>query len=381
MPYRPLAMRKSGRKTDTNRDALISSAADLWVAFGPSAISFGAVAQRAGVTKSLTAYHFSTTEALRLAAARELVAQTLAALVPFLDDLAAMPSHRVTGPRIWARLAEFMVQAPYQRSTALLEIASLAIRSDSYRRLLAAFLERLRRLLSGLGIERQPTSMRNAAATLIGATLSQSARRQGSHFLTGFEDILQEAFAWQVVPRCPAAQKIQVSPVDLAPIAGTRDRILTAALHLLADQPTGSFSHRQLADAAGVSLSSTTYYFSSKEAILEATLNRAIEGAREAVTLDFPREHLGWSEINQFIERASRYYLGEGLTATLTHLNLSLYAARSSSLTPAMEEFYELQLKNFRHLLGEDSIWTQENRLLFLYDLINGHLLLCLLRF
>ena len=59
-----------------------------------------------------------------------------------------------------------------------------------------------------------------------------------------------------------------------------RERILDATLVLLRKQGPGGVSHRAVARAADVPLAATTYYFESKDELLEEALNRL---AREEI--------------------------------------------------------------------------------------------------
>jgi TetR/AcrR family transcriptional regulator, regulator of biofilm formation and stress response len=51
-----------------------------------------------------------------------------------------------------------------------------------------------------------------------------------------------------------------------------RDAIVAATVEIVARDGVGGVTHRRVADRAGVSLSSTTWHFASKEDILEAAL-------------------------------------------------------------------------------------------------------------
>jgi TetR/AcrR family transcriptional regulator, regulator of biofilm formation and stress response len=51
-----------------------------------------------------------------------------------------------------------------------------------------------------------------------------------------------------------------------------RDAIVVATVEIVARDGVGGVTHRRVADRAGVSLSSTTWHFASKEDILEAAL-------------------------------------------------------------------------------------------------------------
>jgi DNA-binding transcriptional regulator YbjK len=56
-----------------------------------------------------------------------------------------------------------------------------------------------------------------------------------------------------------------------------RQAILDATLRLVADHGLDGVTHRSVAREAGVPLGATTYYFSSRELLLEETLRRAAE--------------------------------------------------------------------------------------------------------
>ncbi len=59
--------------------------------------------------------------------------------------------------------------------------------------------------------------------------------------------------------------------------AGTRERILDAAEELFAEKGIVATSLRVLTKAAGVNLAAVHYYFGSKEALLDAVLERRAE--------------------------------------------------------------------------------------------------------
>src|SRR5918999_2163060 len=78
-----------------------------------------------------------------------------------------------------------------------------------------------------------------------------------------------------------------------------REAILRAALALIGERGPDAVTHRALAERAGVSLSATTYWFESKEAILqEAFLLAAREEVErvERVVLDLAPRELDLSE-------------------------------------------------------------------------------------
>jgi TetR/AcrR family transcriptional regulator, regulator of biofilm formation and stress response len=59
--------------------------------------------------------------------------------------------------------------------------------------------------------------------------------------------------------------------------AARREALLDAVLQVVADEGVDAVTHRRVADAAGLPLASTTYWFDSKEHLLTAALERAAE--------------------------------------------------------------------------------------------------------
>ncbi|ARQ70296.1 TetR/AcrR family transcriptional regulator [Streptomyces marincola] len=73
---------------------------------------------------------------------------------------------------------------------------------------------------------------------------------------------------------------------------GRRDRIIDAALDVIAEHGVAGTTHRRVAEAAGVSLGSTTYYFDSLHQLLTEAFNRLAESmsARYRELLDEARD-------------------------------------------------------------------------------------------
>src|SRR5271166_2972002 len=59
--------------------------------------------------------------------------------------------------------------------------------------------------------------------------------------------------------------------------AARREALLDAALRILAETGADAVTHRRVAEVAGLPLASTTYWFTSKEHLLTAALERASE--------------------------------------------------------------------------------------------------------
>ena len=76
------------------------------------------------------------------------------------------------------------------------------------------------------------------------------------------------------------AQKYQSAPRGEA----RREAILKATLDVIAAHGTDGVTHRAVAAAAGVPLSATTYWFSSRDELLEETLRYAASAVAHSDT-------------------------------------------------------------------------------------------------
>lgn len=85
------------------------------------------------------------------------------------------------------------------------------------------------------------------------------------------------AYDGAIASKGTAAPAPGPSPGRYRPGIERRNRILEGTLRVVADAGTAAVSHRAVADAAGVPLGSTTYYFASKEELLEEALRRFAE--------------------------------------------------------------------------------------------------------
>lgn len=367
---------------DSTRNRLTACAAALWLKSGPGAISFGQISAEAGVPKSVAAYHFpSASGLLEVAAARicrefqtraDVVAQELCEYDAAQDG--------ASGPRLWKQL---VVQAlgPDGYGAALLEIAFLALDDSAYRRRLVGLIAALRRSVRRFGPHRQPVEPRTAFALALGAVMTHAARAHGAHHVFVLDRELDLAFTWPSLPTaCGSAPDGSVAPNVRGAVEGPRERILDAAIDLLAVDGLRTMSHRALARHADLSLSATTYYFGSKTEIFEATLERLIERARFALTAAEPTNRPAHIDFIALIDALSAFYLGVGRAETRAHFNIGLVAARTPSMRRSMEDFYGLQIDNFRALAPAFVERDGRDLIPVLYKLVSGHLLLAMLK-
>jgi TetR/AcrR family transcriptional regulator, regulator of biofilm formation and stress response len=110
-----------------------------------------------------------------------------------------------------------------------------------------------------------------------------------------------------------------------------REAILRAALALIGERGPDAVTHRALAERAGVSLSATTYWFESKEAILqEAFLLAAREEVErvERVVLDLAPREMDLSEWASEVAAALAADLEDAPTRHIAFIELVLEGSR-----------------------------------------------------
>lgn len=126
-----------------------------------------------------------------------------------------------------------------------------------------------------------------------------------------------------------------------------REAILRATLAVIAAHGTDGVTHRAVAAEAGVPLSATTYWFSSREELLEETLRFAAReetGRLERIVLDLAPRDLSVAE---WAGALSELLISEIEAAPERHMalyELGMEAARNPALRPEVERMHSAQL-------------------------------------
>ncbi len=81
-----------------------------------------------------------------------------------------------------------------------------------------------------------------------------------------------------------SAMPVTSEPASPPRGAPRRDRIVEAALVVIANVGPDALTHRRVASAAGVPVAATTYWFSSKEELVRAAFDRAVDRDLERLT-------------------------------------------------------------------------------------------------
>lgn len=153
---------------------------------------------------------------------------------------------------------------------------------------------------------------------------------------------------------------------------------MAAALAVIVEVGPDGLTHRLVALRAGVSLSSTTYWFRSKEELIEAAFVRAVDDA----TLDLARrrsEFSRWRPHNA-ASRLAEQILGEYSThreQVILGNALWVEAQRRPALRPHAtrwaDAYLDLYLDLLRHLGLERELTERAHLLLAAYDGLLAH--------
>lgn len=127
-----------------------------------------------------------------------------------------------------------------------------------------------------------------------------------------------------------------------------RDAIIAATLVILEAEGLEGITHRRVADAAAVPLAATTYYFASKDDLMQAAMGRLIE-----------REATVFRGIADAVTSAGAMTVDEGVEALVEYHRYLLRERR-----PAMFAEFELYLRIARTAPGTQELrgWPQAFR-------------------
>jgi TetR/AcrR family transcriptional regulator, regulator of biofilm formation and stress response len=142
------------------------------------------------------------------------------------------------------------------------------------------------------------------------------------------------------------------APVNTKRENPRRREILEATLRLIGEGGVDSVTHRAVADEAGVSLASTTYYFDSKSALIEEALELMIARSTECV-----REHttappkISQAELINRIVAFADAQINDPQAFLTAQYELMLEAGRSEYLRPLARRWTIAYMDGFRQLV------------------------------
>lgn len=110
-----------------------------------------------------------------------------------------------------------------------------------------------------------------------------------------------------------------------------RAKVITSAWTLIADGGVGSFSMREAADAAGVSLGTVTYHFKNREELVDASFSELVARHTAIGAIALRRvEHESREVAARLLLEALRDLWGDRVTA-LAGAELRIHASRSAT--------------------------------------------------
>jgi AcrR family transcriptional regulator len=152
------------------------------------------------------------------------------------------------------------------------------------------------------------------------------------------------AFEKRPSSRAPGGKRNASDPHNLesAKLEGVRERMLRATLKLIADGGVAAVSNRRVAAAAGVSLGSLTYHFSSQAQLLRESLLLYVEeetARREQIARELASEKPGVEQVAEAVERLVA--IPSDIPRQIAELELHLHAARDPQLRDASRRCFE----------------------------------------
>ncbi|MFD7261225.1 TetR/AcrR family transcriptional regulator [Streptomyces sp. NPDC059874] len=132
-----------------------------------------------------------------------------------------------------------------------------------------------------------------------------------------------------------------------------RERIAQVAEELIAERGLEGLTHRAVAERADVSLSSTTYHFADREALIRAALERAADRFA-AFVRQWASDHTGATPeaVAEALADSVMACLGEGRTAAVVEYELHVAALRRPELREAASLSAQTSIEAMTPLLG-----------------------------
>ncbi len=127
-----------------------------------------------------------------------------------------------------------------------------------------------------------------------------------------------------------------------------REEIIRATLRVIGSGGTGAVTHRAVAEAADVPLAATTYYFDSKEQLLEEALAFAADDDAqrlEQLVVELAPQELTPGQWAQAIAAQLVREVAEDRDKHLALAELSLEASRTAALLPELARWQQANLR------------------------------------
>lgn len=332
--------RAKQERSERTRGAIIAAVVSVLADVGVAGLTHRLVAQRSGASLAATTYYFESKQDMIAEASEDLLRSHLA-------DLARLAEQEPGGGaaafrRFVARVAADGLGEHRTRTLAWCEIVLDAARHPGSCGLSRTWYERLIRVWSQ--IARAYEAPYPAIAARFGADITLGALFHGLGLGLGPE-ILWATLGGKVAATDLFPQTTRTAAASAArPLSvkaqATRERILEAAIGLLAQRGAAAVNYRSVALEAGLTPGAPAYYFSSSKALLA-----------EAQVLLFSRSKARYREVMSSAFNGLDLAMMVELTAVIFQseatefgpLNLAAYAiwlqaAREPELRPLVQE-------------------------------------------
>ncbi len=402
-PTRKRRMRREKRagpspaepRADTGSARAAAAAAQLWRQSGPSAVTFGGVAEASGLAKSLVSHHFATREHLVRETAQLLAAGVREDLTSFAAKLSGVAVELRSASDIAGYAIEHLATGPDRSGIGLLEFAALGLTTTYYNLLFVDLMKQARAVLPTQGWSQSSDYL---MAFGLGELLHYCPQRTGPVGLAGLRERLdwftsasgtgEARWLSEFFATMKGGDHVAFDPRLMASAKPKPDRapaerpfaIIAAALDILAESDAASITHRQIAERAKVPLAATTYHFVSKADILEAAYRHIIATAvAEAQRLEAERGVWGDGSFHQLIAMMLDFYVSEGGRSTLANFHLALYACRADSMADFAARAHDTEVELLRATAKKQGVMLSRNLAQAISSLIGGILLFRLL--
>jgi TetR/AcrR family transcriptional regulator, regulator of biofilm formation and stress response len=159
-------------------------------------------------------------------------------------------------------------------------------------------------------------------------------------------------------------------------VSDRRDRILAAALRVIAARGVDATTHRAVAAEAGVALASTTYHFASKAELVRDALEQAVDRSVSAVErASAPPHEPGTAPLVERLLAFVALLEAEDQAPLAAQFELMLEAGRRPHLRPLAEHWSEAYTAGIERLAAGAGLPDPALAATTISDLIDGALL------
>jgi len=134
-------------------------------------------------------------------------------------------------------------------------------------------------------------------------------------------------------------------------VGNRRTHILDTTLRMIAAGGIDAVTHRKVAEAAGIPLGSTTYYFSSREHLLRDTFDHYLDKLKQAQARS-PIDKINSvaSLVKYLVDVTNREFDDEALL--LAEYEMTLFAARDAEVATLLQEWDQRMIEGIAKVMA-----------------------------